>query len=44
MSLAKTTKIEVPILARVEGEGALDLEIENGKIKKSNLKAGFFNF
>jgi sulfhydrogenase subunit alpha len=38
MSLAKTTKIEVPILARVEGEGALDLEIENGKIKKCELR------
>lgn len=39
MSLAtKTTKIEVPILARVEGEGALDLEIENGEIKKCELR------
>ena len=38
MSLSKTTKIEVPILARVEGEGALDLEIENGEIKKCELR------
>lgn len=34
----KTTKIEVPILARVEGEGALDLEIENGKLTKCDLR------
>lgn len=36
--MSKTTKIEVPILARVEGEGALDLEIENGEIKKCELR------
>lgn len=34
----KTTKIEVPILARVEGEGALDLEIRNGKVTKCELR------
>ncbi|MFZ9035531.1 MAG: Ni/Fe hydrogenase subunit alpha [Francisellaceae bacterium] len=31
-------KIEVPILARVEGEGALDLEIENGQITKCQVR------
>jgi coenzyme F420-reducing hydrogenase alpha subunit len=34
----KTTKIEVPILARVEGEGALDLEITNGRITKCDVR------
>lgn len=34
----RTTKIEVPILARVEGEGALDLEITAGKITKCELR------
>ncbi|MEN9945972.1 MAG: hypothetical protein RLZZ293_358 [Pseudomonadota bacterium] len=38
MSVTKTTKIEVPILARVEGEGALDIEIENNEIKKCELR------
>lgn len=36
--MEKTTKIEIPILARVEGEGALDLEITNGKISKCELR------
>jgi sulfhydrogenase subunit alpha len=31
-------KIEVPILARIEGEGALNLEISNGKITKCELR------
>lgn len=31
-------KIEVPILARVEGEGALEISIKNNKIAKLNLK------
>lgn len=31
-------KIEVPILARIEGEGALDLEITDGKITKCQLR------
>lgn len=31
-------KIEVPILARIEGEGALDLEIVEGKITKCQLR------
>ncbi|WP_225629941.1 MULTISPECIES: Ni/Fe hydrogenase subunit alpha [Cysteiniphilum] len=35
---AKTTKIEVPILARVEGEGALDLEINNNEITKCHVR------
>lgn len=30
--------IKIPILARVEGEGALELEIKNNKIDKLNLK------
>ena len=38
MSLNKTTKIEIPILARVEGEGALDLEITDGKITKCDVR------
>lgn len=38
MSLNKTTKIEIPILARVEGEGALDLEIVDGKITKCDVR------
>lgn len=32
------TKIEVPILARIEGEGALDLEIKDGRISKCELR------
>ncbi len=35
---AKTATIEVPILARVEGEGALDLDIVEGKITKCHLR------
>ncbi|MBK2125208.1 Ni/Fe hydrogenase subunit alpha [Fangia hongkongensis] len=31
-------KIEVPILARVEGEGALDLEIKDGNITKCHVR------
>ena len=34
----KSTKIEIPILARIEGEGALDLEINNGQITKCELR------
>ena len=30
--------INVPVLARVEGEGALDLHIENGTITKLKLR------
>ena len=33
-----TIKINVPILTRVEGEGALDLTIENQQITKLNLR------
>ena len=33
-----STRIEVPILARIEGEGALDLEITGGKITKCQLR------
>ena len=34
----KTRSIEVPILARVEGEGALEIQIENQKISTLQLK------
>jgi len=34
----RETIIEVPILARVEGEGALDLRIKDGKIEKCDLR------
>lgn len=34
----KTTTINIPILTRVEGEGALHLHIANGQIKKLQLK------
>jgi coenzyme F420-reducing hydrogenase alpha subunit len=36
--MGQETIIEVPILARVEGEGALDLRIKDGKIEKCDLK------
>lgn len=38
MSKSKTKNIQVPILARVEGEGALDLRIQNNKITSLQLK------
>ena len=39
MSKARQSKkIEVPILARVEGEGALDLEIKDGEISKCQVR------
>jgi len=34
----KNLSIRVPILARVEGEGAMDLEIRNGNIEKLQLR------
>lgn len=40
MTTEKTIEINVPVLARVEGEGALDLVIENGNI--SDLKLRIF--
>jgi coenzyme F420-reducing hydrogenase alpha subunit len=40
MSEQRDIRIEVPVLARVEGEGALELEIENGRI--SDLKLRIF--
>jgi len=40
MSDKRNTSIRVPVLARVEGEGALDLEIRNGEI--SDLKLRIF--
>lgn len=36
--MSRETVIEVPILARVEGEGALDLRIKDGKIDKCELR------
>ena len=38
MSKNKTTSIHVPILARVEGEGALDVQISNHQIQSLELK------
>lgn len=35
---SKTININVPVLARVEGEGALDLSIENGSITDLKLR------
>ncbi len=34
----KTININVPVLARVEGEGALDIRIENGRITQLKLR------
>ena len=36
--MSRETVIEVPILARVEGEDALDLKIKDGKIDKCELR------
>lgn len=38
MTEPRNTSIRVPVLARVEGEGALDLEIRNGKIDALKLR------
>ena len=38
LSKNKTTTIHVPILARVEGEGALEMHISNGNIDSLQLK------
>ncbi len=38
MSEARNVSIKVPVLARVEGEGALDLVIEQGDIKQLRLR------
>ncbi len=38
MSKSKTTTIHVPILARVEGEGALEVKIRDNKIQRLQLK------
>jgi len=38
MSDSKKININVPVLTRVEGEGALELEINNGVIEKLQLK------
>lgn len=40
MTENKDINIRVPVLARVEGEGALELDIENGKV--SNVKLRIF--
>ncbi len=38
MSKSRSISIHVPVLARVEGEGALDLVIENNQIKELKLR------
>lgn len=38
MSEQRTVAIHVPVLTRVEGEGALDLRIENGEIAELRLR------
>jgi coenzyme F420-reducing hydrogenase alpha subunit len=38
MSEERRIHIEVPVLARVEGEGALDLRIDNGRIEQLQLR------
>jgi len=38
MSESRTVRIEVPVLARVEGEGALDLTITGGRIEDLRLR------
>ncbi len=38
MSEPREIRIEVPVLTRVEGEGALDLEVSNGQIDKVQLR------
>lgn len=38
MSQQQTVSINVPVLARVEGEGALDLTIHNGEIETLHLR------
>lgn len=38
MKLRKEVKINVPVLARVEGEGALDLTIKDGEIRDLKLR------
>lgn len=38
MSEDRRIAIEVPVLARVEGEGALDLRIDNGRIESLELR------
>ena len=37
MTEERNIPIQVPVLARVEGEGALELDIHDGEIKKLNL-------
>jgi len=38
MTEKKKLKIEVPVLARVEGEGALELSVNDGQIEKLHLR------
>ncbi len=38
MSSQREISIHVPVLARVEGEGALDLDVRNGQIERLNLR------
>jgi len=38
MTEGRSLKLNVPVLARVEGEGALDLEIEHGQLAAARLR------
>jgi len=38
MTERRDISIKVPVLARVEGEGALDIEVRGGKVEKLNLR------
>ncbi len=38
MTERRDISIKVPVLARVEGEGALDIEVRDGKIEQLNLR------
>ena len=38
MSEGRTLELRVPLLARVEGEGALDLDIEAGELRAVHLR------
>ncbi len=38
MSERREVRIEVPVLARVEGEGALDLHLESGRVREARLR------
>ena len=38
MSESRDIHINVPVLTRVEGEGALELDVVNGEIERLNLR------